>query len=64
MRRQVKYPKLNPYDVGYFNESPTIREVFEKGRQAQFGIPVQDTQHEAIRNRLPGVPRSSVRLGF
>lgn len=64
MRARVQYPQLNPYDVGYFNNLPTIRELFEKGRQAQFGVPVQDTQAEAFRYRLPGVPRSSVRQGY
>lgn len=64
MRRSVKYPRLNPYDVGYFNESPTLRDVFEKGRQAEFGVPQQDSQWESYKFRLPGVPRSSVRLGY
>lgn len=64
IRRNVTYPQLNPYDVSYFDQLPTIQELFLQGRQAQFGIPVQDQLAELQKQRLPGASRSALALGL
>lgn len=58
LREGIDYPSLNIYDVGYFNLDPVVRDVFEKGRQVEKGIPQASTQFEAAKFRPRGLSRS------
>lgn len=55
---------LNPMDVSFNNLDPISQEVFYRGRQAEFGIPVLAQQWEQNRFRLPGLSRASVGIGY
>lgn len=64
IRLNTQFPGLNPYDVRYFQLDPILKDVFEKGWQARYGIPQASTQFEAQRFRLPGVSRATAQLGY
>jgi len=64
IRQNVQYPQLNPYDVAFGRQLPTIRDLFFGGRQSQFGIPLQDQLFEQARYQLPGASRSQIALGL
>ena len=55
---------LNPMDVSFNNLDPISQEVFYRGRQAEFGIPVLAQQWEQNRFRLPGLSRAQVGIGY
>lgn len=55
---------LNPYDVSFNNLDPISQEVFYRGRQAEFGIPVLAQQWEQQRMRIPGLSRANVGIGY
>ena len=55
---------LNPYDVSFNNLDPISQEVFYRGRQAEFGVPVLAQQWEQNRFRLPGLSRANVGIGY
>ena len=55
---------LNPMDVSFNNLDPISQEVFYKGRQAEFGIPVLAQMWEQNRFRLPGLSRANVGIGY
>lgn len=55
---------LNPMDISFNNLDPISQEVFYKGRQAEFGVPVLAQQWEQNRFRLPGLSRANVRIGY
>ena len=62
IRQNVNYPQLNPMDVSYFGQLPTIQDMFLQGRQAKYGIPIQDQLAEINQFRLPGASRSQLAL--
>lgn len=62
LREGVDFPDLNPFDVSFRNRLPTIRELFFRGRQAKFGVPVRDQLAEEARFRLPGTSRGAFRV--
>jgi hypothetical protein len=62
-RTNIKYAKLNPFDVGFDTNLPTIMENFWKGRESEFAIPVADQIAEWQRFRMPGGFSSQVNIG-
>lgn len=62
IRQGVTIPSENPFSVGFRNVAPTIRELFFRGRQSAYGVPVQDQLAEANRFALSGVQRGGLRF--
>jgi hypothetical protein len=62
-RTNIKYAKLNPFDVGFETALPTIMENYWKGRESEFAIPVADQIAEWQRFRQPGGFSSQVNIG-
>lgn len=56
-RNSTQIPNLNPYAIDYSQQSPTLRDLYEKGMQAKYGIPQQDIQAEAQRYQLAALRR-------
>lgn len=63
-RTNVTYPNLNTYNVQYELMDPVTRAAFEQGQQTKYNIPVESTQFEWLKYRLPGASRGQVALGY
>ena len=51
-------------NVAFANEDPIMQELLFKGLQAQRGIPYASLQAEAQRNRLGGLGKAQIGLGY
>ena len=58
--QNVQYPDLNPFAVNWNSNLPTVQEMFLKGRQAKYGLPVNDQLANIQRWMLSGYRQPSM----
>lgn len=63
IRNSVTVPDINPFDLRWEFIDPSVRTQWANARQTKYGIPVESSQFEPLRNRLSGMNRSSVFVG-
>ena len=64
LRTGVQYPNLNMYSVDYASIDPTVRDIYEKGLQDQFGIPQSSSQFEQQKYQLRGLPTGAASVTY
>lgn len=64
LRNSTEIPDISIYDVGFANQLPTIQQLYLRGMQSKYGVPVDDLMAEYQRYKLGGLSRGQLSLGY